>query len=183
MEKVIAIKQEWGNLQKRFPQLNGVTLMLSNGVKQFGLAGVKDIYYQSFLTASKAERLRNANWYYIKISKHPDLLANASIADCVDTVRHEAAHILDYMHRGDSGHDSVWKSWAVKVGAKPNRTHMVQANNSLKKPEMICQISGKVINVVYRQTKEFKKGVALHKSGKTVWTCKCHNKPIVLKNI
>ncbi|WP_456426772.1 SprT-like domain-containing protein [Rhodocaloribacter sp.] len=40
-----------------------------------------------------------------------------------DTVRHEIAHALDYETRGRSGHDAVWKDWARRCGANPERLH------------------------------------------------------------
>lgn len=40
-----------------------------------------------------------------------------------DTVRHEIAHALDYETRGRSGHDDVWKTLAVRCGARPERLH------------------------------------------------------------
>lgn len=36
-----------------------------------------------------------------------------------DTVRHEIAHALDFETRRRSGHDAVWKRWAVRCGATP----------------------------------------------------------------
>lgn len=41
--------------------------------------------------------------------------------DRLDTVRHEAAHAIDYRQRGMSDHGFQWKAIACRVGAKPNR--------------------------------------------------------------
>lgn len=39
-----------------------------------------------------------------------------------DTILHEIAHAIDYEIRGTSDHSEIWKSIAVQVGAKPERT-------------------------------------------------------------
>jgi predicted SprT family Zn-dependent metalloprotease len=36
-----------------------------------------------------------------------------------DTIRHEIAHAIDYLIRGDSGHDYPWQKIAVHLGAIP----------------------------------------------------------------
>lgn len=38
-----------------------------------------------------------------------------------DAARHEIAHALDYETRGESGHDAVWRAWARRCGARPER--------------------------------------------------------------
>ncbi|GEM_PF-3195992 len=41
----------------------------------------------------------------------------------LDTLKHEFAHALAFMH-GERGHGRVWKAWAVKLGATPkSRSH------------------------------------------------------------
>lgn len=50
--------------------------------------------------------------HYVKVGT-PDIIE--------DTIRHEIAHAIDYVTRGTSNHDRVWKAWAVKCGAAPNR--------------------------------------------------------------
>ena len=53
----------------------------------------------------------------IEISIH--LLKNGTWAMVRDTLRHEVAHVLAGSHRG---HGPVWKVWAKKLGARPERT-------------------------------------------------------------
>ena len=36
-----------------------------------------------------------------------------------DTIRHEIAHAIDYLTRGDSGHDYPWQKIAIHIGAQP----------------------------------------------------------------
>ncbi len=40
-----------------------------------------------------------------------------------DVVLHEIAHALDFETRGRSAHDRIWRIWAMRVGAKPERCH------------------------------------------------------------
>jgi predicted SprT family Zn-dependent metalloprotease len=40
-----------------------------------------------------------------------------------DVARHEIAHALDFETRGRSGHDRVWKAWALRCGADPTRVY------------------------------------------------------------
>ena len=44
-----------------------------------------------------------------------------SRAEQEDTVLHEIAHALDFETRGTSDHGLIWKQWAIKVGARPER--------------------------------------------------------------
>tara|TARA_R110000737_G_C14624761_1_gene494630 strand:- start:47045 stop:47608 length:564 start_codon:yes stop_codon:yes gene_type:complete len=37
-----------------------------------------------------------------------------------DTIRHEIAHAIDYLTRGESGHDYPWQKIAVHLGAIPS---------------------------------------------------------------
>ena len=56
----------------------------------------------------------------ICLSQH--LLPTINDESVIDTILHEIAHALDVEERGYSNHDSNWKKWAIKVGAKPERT-------------------------------------------------------------
>jgi len=50
------------------------------------------------------------------------LLPTISDEEAEDTIRHEIAHALDNEERGTSDHSWRWKAWAIKVGARPQRT-------------------------------------------------------------
>jgi predicted SprT family Zn-dependent metalloprotease len=39
-----------------------------------------------------------------------------------DTLLHECAHALAYIHDGCADHGPAWKKWCVKIGANPNVT-------------------------------------------------------------
>lgn len=64
------------------------------------------------------------------------LFSTISKEEQEDTVLHEIAHALDFESRGRSCHDLIWKMWARKVGAKPERCKSMdeaeEARKSLK---------------------------------------------------
>ena len=41
--------------------------------------------------------------------------------DIEDTILHEIAHALSWIHDGVTGHGKVWKKWCRKIGAVPQR--------------------------------------------------------------
>ncbi len=43
-----------------------------------------------------------------------------------DTVLHEIAHLVDFIRRGKSNHDSVWRAVAVEVGAAPRASKFLK---------------------------------------------------------
>lgn len=53
--------------------------------------------------------------------------------DMENTIRHEIAHAIDFMERGHSAHDEVWKRIAEKVGAIP-KASTESENNALELP-------------------------------------------------
>ena len=75
-------------------------------------------------TVETVEDRQNAmGWYW----DHPEMghrialtgLALTSEASASDTFRHELAHLLDTLNRGDSDHRREWKRWAMILGAIP----------------------------------------------------------------
>lgn len=40
-----------------------------------------------------------------------------------DTIPHEVAHLVDYVRRGKSGHDKIWRDIAISLGCKGDRCH------------------------------------------------------------
>ncbi|GIV59153.1 MAG: hypothetical protein KatS3mg043_0242 [Rhodothermaceae bacterium] len=57
----------------------------------------------------------------ITLSKH--FAAALGWAGMEAVMRHEIAHALDFETRGRSGHDDVWKAWALQCGAEPTRCY------------------------------------------------------------
>lgn len=51
-----------------------------------------------------------------------------------DTLRHEAAHALDWETRGRLAHDRIWRRWAVRCGAAPVATCPVRDAGPLDAP-------------------------------------------------
>lgn len=43
--------------------------------------------------------------------------------EVLDTIRHEIAHALSYIHSGHAGHGDLWKQWCIITGAKPIRCY------------------------------------------------------------
>lgn len=54
-------------------------------------------------------------------------------AEVLDTIRHEIAHALDYIHHGKMGHGPTWRAWCLKTGANPKRTYSAE---EVQQPKM-----------------------------------------------
>lgn len=61
------------------------------------------------------------------------LFSTISRVEQEDTVLHEIAHALDFEQRGRSAHDRIWKMWACRVGAKPERCKSMDAAEEARK--------------------------------------------------
>ena len=59
---------------------------------------------------------KNNGYYRIRMM---DGLREIDRTEYIDTLLHELAHVIDFMLRGRSNHDSTWKSIASHVGATP----------------------------------------------------------------
>ena len=51
----------------------------------------------------------------------------------LDVIRHEYAHYMDYMQRGESAHDKMWRMCCLKVGAMPTRLYNDKLNDHIVK--------------------------------------------------
>ena len=63
-----------------------------------------------------------------------------------DTILHEIAHALAWIHNKVTGHCKVWKDWARKVGATPKaccKSDLVQPKNHYKYEQTCCGVTYK----------------------------------------
>ena len=51
----------------------------------------------------------------------------------LDVIRHEYAHYMDYMRRGKTAHDKMWRMCCLKVGAMPTRLYNDKLNDHIVK--------------------------------------------------
>ena len=61
-----------------------------------------------------------------------------------DTILHEIAHALAWIHNKVTGHCKVWKDWARKVGATPKaccKSDLVQPKNHYKYEQTCCGVT------------------------------------------
>lgn len=67
-----------------------------------------------------------------------------------DTLLHEVAHVLA---GPGHGHNRIWKSWARKVGARPDRCGYVDESHMPgHKWELVCRGCGEVVARRHRRT-------------------------------
>ena len=69
----------------------------------------------------KRTSLGSCNWTRKRILLSSFLFAHLTQEERQDTILHEIAHAMDFETRGMSDHGPKWKSWAIRVGAKPER--------------------------------------------------------------
>lgn len=70
----------------------------------------------------RVQRKRGESTFYRKgIFLSSFLIPTLCREEQEDVVLHEIAHAMDFETRGRSCHDNVWKAWAIRVGAKPER--------------------------------------------------------------
>lgn len=71
-----------------------------------------------------------------------------------DTLRHEIAHVLDYINRGTSDHGPKWKRWARRCGADPTRAGQLPEKYM---PDyrwwLVCPECDKAVKGYYRKPK------------------------------
>ena len=63
-----------------------------------------------------------------------------------DTILHEIAHALAWIHDKCRGHGNIWKDWARKVGAKPkacSKANLVKPKNHYKYEQTCCGVTYK----------------------------------------
>jgi predicted SprT family Zn-dependent metalloprotease len=69
--------------------------------------------------------------YNRKVIGYSKYFIESSWNDIEDTLRHEIAHALVYIHHGPQhGHDRVWMAYAIKVGARPVRCTTTAISNA-----------------------------------------------------
>lgn len=73
-----------------------------------------------------------------------------------DTILHEIAHIKAGLH---NGHNHVWKSWCLTVGALPNRCKQIELPH---KWEVRCNCCGSVVRKYQRKPTSAKWGRSYH---------------------
>jgi predicted SprT family Zn-dependent metalloprotease len=75
------------------------------------------------LTRSKGIASRDKGVYTIKLS--PELFRRDNEQGNIDTVVHEACHIIEYYKHGTGGHGARWERYMRRCGLKPVRCHNV----------------------------------------------------------
>ena len=75
-----------------------------------------------------------SKWYVEKNSEE----------DIEDTILHEIARALSWIHEGVTGHGRVWKQWCRKIGAIPksyHKGHLNKPDNHYKYQETCCGVT------------------------------------------
>lgn len=68
----------------------------------------------------------------IRVSKFIlDTISDSHSHEMLDTVRHEVAHALAFIHNKARGHCGMWRYWAIKVGANPQASATAKKKNPL----------------------------------------------------
>lgn len=130
-DKRIALQAEWYRLRREHPALGRLGILQWDRAKRrLGAA--------HFLGGAPT---------HISISR--PFTETASLDELIDTVRHEAAHVLAGQK---AGHGPAWKAWAVRLGARPERC----APPSVEAPERLwegrCKACGCVVARRHRVT-------------------------------
>jgi len=75
-------------------------------------------------------------------------LANNPLEEFEDTILHELAHAMDFQTRKKSDHSQIWKTWARRLGARPERLNSrMKLPSATEKPSKygtVCLNCGKV---------------------------------------
>lgn len=101
--------------------------------------GLKDLGWNSGISRRKtALGTCHFRTKEIKLSKH---WLHLPYEELVDTVLHEVAHALAFIHDGHRGHGAPWKRWCVEIGAKPDRLADVAAHR-IPEPKWVVLIHG-----------------------------------------
>ena len=72
----------------------------------------------------RARRRLGACWYdrqCISLSRHLLGESGCTGREVRDTILHEIAHALAYVHGGERGHGRSWRNWCLFLGASPRR--------------------------------------------------------------
>lgn len=84
----------------------------------------------------------------IEVSRHH---LNSTDAEVKNTVLHEIAHALCFIHNQERGHGYNWKRWCVKVGAKPTRCG--SSSGMTYKYSYYCRNCNKIVHRSHRQVR------------------------------
>lgn len=87
---------------------------------------------------------RSGRHYTISLSKWMCDNTKATMADWIDTMLHEMAHVIDYVVRGRSDHSYRWVHIATTIGCSGERTAKVDFEDDIQtKYTTICNNCGK----------------------------------------
>lgn len=93
-----------------------------------------------------------------KLDFNETYIINGSDAEVLDTIRHEMAHYLLLLERPEENHnhDTYWKNWCLKVGARPEATAQPSNNSGIEgkiKYRIYCTECGKLVGEKTRKCK------------------------------
>ena len=109
-------------------------------------------------------QIKRGKCYPEKIEFSRDFLEADNEKQIRETIAHEMAHYFVLLDtKKDHGHDRVWKSWAVRLGAKPKATTKWEATGLPAKEVkyiVVCSKCGKIIGRYTRAGKVVKNPAA-----------------------
>jgi len=76
------------------------------------------------------------------------LLPHMPDKQVLDTIRHEIAHALAYVHDGHTGHGEPWQQWCSITGASPNRTARLESRPEYR---YAAVLDGRVLKRYHRK--------------------------------
>lgn len=100
--------------------------------------------YFGFGFQNKKRSLGTCNYYRRKIFLSKWYVEQNNEEEIEDTILHEIAHALAWMHDRCRGHGRAWKKWCLKVGADPSRVHNGEINHPnghFKYEETCCGVT------------------------------------------
>lgn len=121
---------------------DGWAFKWSHGKRQLGCAAIR----KNRATGEVVSRQLRLSRYLVDLNHEPEVR---------DTILHEIAHIKAGL---ENGHNSVWKAWCVKVGARPERCYDAsQVNVVAPKYLIVCKSCNKVIGKRMRRMRDIKR--------------------------
>lgn len=115
------VQEELGMKFWREPMANHVSFGFDRAKRRIGYA--KYHFYRWKMVKGDPSTF---NTLRVQYSKHfaAKLVGSDKEHFIEDTLRHEAAHIFNFVENGNrhGGHGALWKRWAVRCGADPSRT-------------------------------------------------------------
>ena len=130
--------QELATRLMREWECDGWNFRWSNGKRQLGCATHK----RNRITGEISNR-------EIRLSRH--LVTHNDVDEVQDVILHEIAHVKAGL---DNGHNHVWRSWARKVGARPERLADTSRVNTVEpKYLVVCTGCDVLIRKAHRRIK------------------------------